>query len=101
MRVPTWRTRMLPALASWPAYTLIPRRWPLLSRPFRVLPCPFLCAMTLRSHFDTGDPDSGEVLAVPLVAPVLLAALFPEDQHLLRPPLLDYLRPHLGARQQR
>ena len=48
--VPTWRTRMEPADTSSPAKRLTPRILGLESRPLRVEPCPFLCAMTLL-HF--------------------------------------------------
>src|SRR5262245_65015302 len=37
---------MEPAFTRWPPKTLTPRRWPLLSRPLRELPCPFLCAIS-------------------------------------------------------
>src|SRR5271169_5858767 len=83
-RVPTWRTRIFPAFAVWPPYTFTPRRCPLLSRPLRVLPCPFLCAMTLRSGFDLGHADGGELLAMALVAAIVLAPLLLVHQDLLR-----------------
>jgi hypothetical protein len=38
---------MLPAFTCWPAKRFVPRRWPLLSRPLRELPCPFLWAIEL------------------------------------------------------
>ena len=37
---------MLPAITRSPPYFLMPRNFGLLSRPLRVAPCPFLCAMT-------------------------------------------------------
>src|SRR6266480_1989463 len=44
--VPRWRRRMVPAFTDWPAPVFMPSRWPTLSRPFRELPAPFLCAMS-------------------------------------------------------
>src|SRR5438876_8937030 len=43
--VPRWRTRMLPAVTNSPPNAFTPSRLLTLSRPLRVLPCPFLCAM--------------------------------------------------------
>src|SRR5436190_671937 len=43
--VPRWRTMMLPAMATWPPKSFTPRRLLWDSRPFWVLPSPFLCAM--------------------------------------------------------
>jgi hypothetical protein len=45
MRVPFCRTKMEPAWTICPPYRFTPSLWPALSRPFRELPCPFLCAM--------------------------------------------------------
>src|SRR5690606_9240257 len=42
---PHWRTRMLPAVTNCPIVALMPRRCERESRPLRVEPCPFLCAM--------------------------------------------------------
>jgi hypothetical protein len=50
---------MAPGLASWSPYILTPRRWPLESRPFLVLPAPFLCAIWMvsrRAGTGTGTP---------------------------------------------
>src|SRR5690606_30181294 len=44
--VPRWRTRISPALTSWPPKRLTPRRCALESRPLRVLDAPFLLAMS-------------------------------------------------------
>ncbi len=43
--VPRWRTRISPALTTWPPNRLTPSRWALESRPLRELEAPFLCAM--------------------------------------------------------
>src|SRR5262245_57354872 len=91
MRVPTCRTRMLPALASWPANIFTPRRWPWLSRPLRLLPCPFLCAMARRSRLDADHPHRGEHLTMAAVPAVVLAPLLFEHQDLLFLALLQHL----------
>src|SRR5215831_7100629 len=44
-RVPRWRTMMVPPGTSCPPNALNPRRCALESRPFRDVPCPFLCAI--------------------------------------------------------
>jgi hypothetical protein len=57
--VPRWRMMMAPGLASWSPYILTPRRCPLESRPFLVLPAPFLCAIWMvsrRAGTGTGTP---------------------------------------------
>ena len=43
--VPRWRTMMLPALTTWPPNTLTPSIFGCESRPLRVEPPPFFCAM--------------------------------------------------------
>src|SRR5271154_1628002 len=48
-REPRWRMMMLPALTVSPPNRFTPSRLLTLSRPFRELPCPFLCAMTKAS----------------------------------------------------
>src|SRR5690349_858494 len=101
-RVPTWRTRMLPARAIWPAYTLMPRRCPWLSRPFRLLPWPFLCAIApIRlcgcrgtAELDPGHADDGELLPMPLAPAVVLPPLLLVDEDLLRFLLADDLADH-------
>lgn len=45
--VPRWRTIMEPGLASWSPKILTPSLWPLESRPFLVLPAPFLWAFSM------------------------------------------------------
>src|SRR5205814_10237803 len=38
---------IVPASTRAPAYSFTPSRWPALSRPLRVEPAPFLCAISL------------------------------------------------------
>src|SRR5207302_7964348 len=44
---PRCRTRMEPAVTTWPPKTLTPRFWGFESRPLREDPPPFLCAIRL------------------------------------------------------
>src|ERR1039458_2146425 len=44
-RVPRWRTMIVPPGTSCPPKALNPSRCALESRPFREVPCPFLCAI--------------------------------------------------------
>src|SRR5881628_199671 len=44
-RAPRCRMMMLPAVTNSPPEAFTPRRLLTLSRPLRLLPCPFLCAM--------------------------------------------------------
>src|SRR6516165_12196389 len=44
-RVPRWRTMMVPPGTTCPPKALKPSRCEFESRPFRDVPCPFLCAM--------------------------------------------------------
>src|SRR5450432_1746786 len=87
--VPRWRIRMWPALTCSPANSLTPSIFGLLSRPFRVEPTPFLCAMfytnfharqgeatTLRR--DGLDANAGELLAMAPVAMLVLRRLVGE-----------------------
>jgi hypothetical protein len=43
--VPRWRTMISPPVTAWPANTLTPSRLALESRPLRLEPRPFLCAI--------------------------------------------------------
>ena len=43
--MPRWRTRISPALTSWPPYRFTPSRCAAESRPLRELDAPFLWAM--------------------------------------------------------
>src|SRR3984957_10863415 len=49
-RLPRWRTMISPPVTAWPAKTLTPRRWALESRPLRLEPRPFLCAISVLLH---------------------------------------------------
>src|SRR6185437_12204285 len=77
---------MLPAVTSWPPYTLTPRYFGFESRPLRLEPTPFLCAMTQCSGcsgVDARDLDFGEVLPMALLALVVLAAAELDDADLV------------------
>src|SRR3954447_25149525 len=92
-RVPRWRTMISPPVTVWPAKTLTPRRCALESRPLRLDPSPFLCAIfavllllrrrgraaALRLQLDAGHLDAGEVL--PVAGAPGLALLGLELQH--------------------
>src|SRR5207248_2815561 len=45
IRVPRWRTITVPAVTAWPPNAFTPRRLASESRPFLVVPPPFLCAI--------------------------------------------------------
>src|SRR5689334_20282080 len=98
-RVPHWRTRMFPARTGWPAKILTPRRCPALSRPFRVLPWPFLCAIVFLSAplRDLGHAHGGDRLPVSVTAAVVLPPLLLVHEHLPRTTLLDDLSAHARA----
>src|SRR5210317_214145 len=77
---------MLPAMAFWPPNILTPRRFDSESRPLRVLPPAFLCAMVSRSRsagLDAGDLQFGVRLAMALALEVVLAAAELDDLDLL------------------
>src|SRR3712207_524982 len=79
-RVPRWRTMISPPVTTWPANTFTPRRLALESRPLRLEPRPFLCAMrSLPLPLDARDADARELLAV--ARPALVAALRLELEH--------------------
>src|SRR5260221_10040675 len=80
-RVPRCRTRMLPAVTFSPPNRFTPRRCALLSRPFRELPPPFLCAIPKRSSADSGDLYFGILLPVTAADAIALASLFLEHDH--------------------
>src|SRR5579864_3282425 len=80
-RVPRWRTMIEPPLTSSPPKRLTPRCCGLESRPLRLEPCPFFCAMSSCSlssgvryrcvrrlrclrQLDLVDADAGVVLAM-------------------------------------
>src|SRR5690606_20591087 len=93
---------MLPAFTSCPAKRLTPRIFGFESRPLRVEPCPFLCAMTrYLSGLDLGDLDDGHVLTVTVAAHVVLATTELEDHELVAARLLDDLAGDLRTRDER
>src|SRR5579863_509200 len=74
----------------------MPRRWPGLSRPLRVEPCPFLCATA-----NLLDAQHRQFLAMAALAAVVLALLLLEHDDLAAARLLDNLRAHGRVRQRR
>src|SRR5438045_1753663 len=95
-RVPRWRTMISPPDTVWPAKTFTPRRLALESRPLRLEPRPFLCAMG-RSAPDLCDAEAGQFL--PVAGAPLVPALGLELEHAqLRPALVgDDLGRHGGV----
>src|SRR3954454_19440474 len=51
-RVPRCRTRIIPALTSWPSNSFTPSRLDCESRPFLEEPSPFLCAIVFVLCFE-------------------------------------------------
>src|SRR5580765_2037427 len=90
---------MPPALICSPAKRLTPRILGLESRPLRVDPWPFLCAMVL--CLDRGDLHGSEILPVTVLANVVLAEPELEHDELVAAPLLDDLAGDLRARHER
>src|ERR1035438_6760815 len=105
--VPRWRTRMEPPVTCSPPNSFTPRRWEWESRPLRLEPTPFLCAMGIplqlgcrmiskrfsslafsrakKLGLDGLDADFREALAMALGALVGGGLLLLEDDHLLGP----------------
>src|SRR4051812_36270790 len=94
-RVPRWRTMISPPETVCPANTFTPRRLALESRPLRLEPRPFLCAIAA-SASDVRDADAGELL--PGAGAPLVPALGLELEHAqLRAALVaDHLGLHRG-----
>src|SRR5690349_1426233 len=96
---------MLPGTTASPPQTLMPRCCPGESRPLRQEPCPFLCAMAVRSSRVTSGGDAGDLeLGVGLaVAADAIPALFlgAEVPELAVLAVADDLGLHPGARHQR
>src|SRR4030088_3773532 len=89
--VPRWRTRIFPARTDSPPKRFTPSRLECESRPFRVLPPAFLCAMSANpakkaqyasARADVRDLDLGEHLPVSLLPQIVLAAAELHDAHL-------------------
>src|SRR5574343_1550358 len=75
---------MAPAEISWPPNTFTPSILGLESRPFRVEPPPFFCAMVLYSlAVDRADLQLGVVLTMALALLVVLATAHLEDANLV------------------
>src|SRR6185436_5748339 len=87
MRVPCWRTRMLPERTRSPPNFFTPRRWELLSRPLRLEPPPFLWAMSL--SFDLFDFEPGEFLSLAGLFALTFFGFVVEDRQLGAFDLLD------------
>src|SRR5690606_29872409 len=92
---------MLPALTAWPPNSFTPRRLLSESRPLRVEPPAFLCAMSQillkESGLDASDLDFGEPLTVALTLHVVLAATELDDGDLVVAALTDHFSSDLGA----
>src|SRR6185503_2759836 len=98
-RVPRWRTRTVPASTCEPANSVTPSRCPAESRPLRVEPAPFLCAISL--CLDLLDADGGLRLAVAARAALTGLVLVPEDLDLRALAVGHDLRRHFRAVQRR
>src|SRR5688572_1714167 len=80
--VPRCRTIIVPASTTCPSLRLTPSRLPALSRPLRVLPIPFLCAIDLLRSYDVADADLRHDLTMPGLAAVPNLVLVLEDDDL-------------------
>src|SRR4051794_37454522 len=98
--VPRWRTMISPPVTVWPAKTFTPRNLGLESRPLRLEPSPFLCAMC-SSAPDRGDADARQLLPVPRAALVPALGLELEHAQLRTALVRDDLRGHGGGRERR
>src|SRR3954447_12840884 len=96
-RVPRWRTMISPPVTCWPANTFTPRRFALESRPLRLEPRPFLCAMNSALLLtDARDPDPRQLLAVAGAAAVAALGLELEHAQLRAALVADDLGGHDG-----
>src|SRR5919106_1395689 len=91
--VPRWRTMISPPVTVWPANTFTPRYFGLESRPLRLEPRPFLCAIASLLP-DLRDSQPGQLLAVTRAAPVAPLGLELEHPQLLAALVADDLRLH-------
>src|SRR5262245_47688909 len=91
--VPRWRTMISPPVTVWPANTLTPRYFGLESRPLRLEPRPFLCAMASLLP-DLGDAEPRALLPVPGAPPVAALGLELEHPQLLAALVADDLGLH-------
>src|SRR5262245_41858203 len=106
--VPRWRTRMLPARTDSPPKRFTPRRLLWESRPLRVEPPAFLCAMCAlpekrgqSAGAEIRDLHFREGLAMVLPAQVVLAAAEFDDRHLLALAVANDRGDDLAALEQR
>src|SRR5678816_2770649 len=105
--VPRWRTMIAPAETVWPPNTLTPSIFGCESRPLRVEPPPFFCAISVTpgrdrsGRMEGADLDLGERLAVALALAVVLALAHLEDANLGVPPVADDTRDDAGAGDER
>src|SRR5829696_3961861 len=111
MRVPRWRTRIVPAVTSWPPWRLTPSRLAAESRPLRLEDAPFLWAISAflfllvlllllglagsggplaGAEVDGLDLEPGQRLAVAHGALLAGLVLVGEDADLLAPVLVDH-----------
>src|SRR5690606_16541490 len=82
--VPRWRTMMEPADTNSPPNAFTPSILGLESRPFRVEPPPFFCAISnYSSGRDRSDLQLGEILTMTLALLVVLATAHLEDADLV------------------
>src|SRR3954464_14506827 len=91
--VPRWRTMISPPVTAWPENTFTPRRLAFESRPLRLEPRPFLCAIASLLP-DLGDAEPGELLPVTRAAAVPALGLELEHAQLLAPLVADDLGLH-------
>src|SRR5919202_1525829 len=80
--VPRWRTMISPPVTVCPENTFTPRRLAFESRPLRLEPRPFLCAIASLLP-DLGDAEPGELLPVAGAATVAALGLEFEPPQLL------------------
>src|SRR3954467_12106625 len=107
--VPRWRTRMLPARTLSPPKRFTPRRLLWESRPLRVLPPAFLCAMCCYLNRMRAESAGGEIrdlhfrecLTVVLLAQVVLAPAELHDGNLLALAVANHCGADLAALEQR
>src|SRR5919204_3680768 len=83
---------IVPASTRAPAYSLTPSRCPALSRPLRVEPAPFLCAICL--CLDLRDSERRLVLTVAVRLPRPRLVLVLEHLDLRTSSMADDLRGH-------
>src|SRR6266540_117372 len=113
-RVPRWRTMISPPVTDCPANTLTPRRLAWESRPLRLEPSPFLCAIlgvllgllrrrlraaSLGLQLDPGHLDAGELLPVPRAPLRALLGLELQHPELGAALVADHLRLDLDSPQ--